>query len=210
MYSEVIVVKNVEQSIYQKIRNDIINGNLNQNEKITETKLAKKYNVSRTPIREALTQLELEYFIKDGYVFIPTSEEYRQIFEMRILLESYALRKAAVVYTEEDLLELQSYTEIDMDSLEEEQIIQTNDAFHKKIMAATNNQFILNNYQKLQSYIYLFSKTVINKRRPGLIEEHAEIVAALRNRNTDKAVALLEQHLNNDLEFSLYYLNNKS
>ncbi|RIM79556.1 GntR family transcriptional regulator [Staphylococcus arlettae] len=203
-------MKNVEQSIYQKIRNDIINGDLIQNEKITETKLAKKYNVSRTPIREALTQLELEYFIKDGYVFIPTSEEYRQIFEMRILLESYALRKAAVVYTEEDLLELQSYTEIDMDSLEEEQIIQTNDAFHKKIMAATNNQFILNNYQKLQSYIYLFSNTVINKRRPGLIEEHAEIVAALRNRNTDKAVALLEQHLNNDLEFSLYYLNNKS
>ncbi|RIM61160.1 GntR family transcriptional regulator, partial [Staphylococcus arlettae] len=39
-------MKNVEQSIYQKIRNDIINGDLIQNEKITETKLAKKYNVS--------------------------------------------------------------------------------------------------------------------------------------------------------------------
>ncbi|UTI86109.1 GntR family transcriptional regulator [Mammaliicoccus sciuri] len=44
---------NKELSIYQKIRNDIINGDLTQNEKITESKLAQRYNVSRTPIREA-------------------------------------------------------------------------------------------------------------------------------------------------------------
>ena len=61
-------------TVYQKIRNDIISGELQQNEKLTEAKLAKKYNVSRTPIREAIKQLEIEYFIKDGYVFVPTSE----------------------------------------------------------------------------------------------------------------------------------------
>lgn len=56
---------NKELSIYQKIRNDIINGDLTQNEKITESKLAQRYNVSRTPIREAIKQLELEYFIRE-------------------------------------------------------------------------------------------------------------------------------------------------
>ena len=53
---------NNELTLYQKIRNDIISGELKQSEKITEVKLAKKYNVSRTPIREVIKQLELEYF----------------------------------------------------------------------------------------------------------------------------------------------------
>ncbi|MFQ3852694.1 GntR family transcriptional regulator [Staphylococcus sp. 2S1] len=198
-----------ELTVYQKIRNDIISGELKKDEKITEAKLAKKYDVSRTPIREALKQLELEYFIKNSYIFMPTSEEYRQIFEMRILLETYALRKATVVYTKEDLEELNKYAEINIDKESESQIIETNDKFHQKIIAATNNQFILDTYQKYKSFIYLFSQTVINQRRPGLIEEHKEIVAALFNRDIDLAVELLETHLKNDLEFSLYYLDFK-
>ena len=80
---------NNELTLYQKIRNDIISGELKQSEKITEVKLAKKYNVSRTPIREVVKQLELESFIKDSYIFIPTTEEYRNIFEMRILFSIY-------------------------------------------------------------------------------------------------------------------------
>ncbi|RIN29814.1 GntR family transcriptional regulator [Staphylococcus succinus] len=195
-----------ELTIYQKIRNDIISGALKKDEKITEAKLAKKYEVSRTPIREALKQLELEYFIKNSYIFIPTTEEYRQIFEMRILLETHALKKAAIVYTDADLEELKSYTEIDMNQEHEDKIIETNDKFHQKIIAATRNQFILDTYQKYKSFIYLFSQTVIYQRRPGLIEEHREIVDALFDRNIDLAVSLLETHLKNDLEFSLYYL----
>ncbi|MHC3757792.1 GntR family transcriptional regulator [Staphylococcus succinus] len=198
-----------ELTIYQKIRNDIISGALKKDEKITEAKLAKKYEVSRTPIREALKQLELEYFIKNSYIFIPTTEEYRQIFEMRILLETHALKKAAIVYTDTDLEELKSYTEIDMNQEHEDKIIATNDKFHQKIIAATRNQFILDTYQKYKSFIYLFSQTVIYQRRPGLIEEHREIVDALFDRNIDLAVSLLETHLKNDLEFSLYYLDFK-
>ncbi|OEL03279.1 GntR family transcriptional regulator [Staphylococcus succinus] len=198
-----------ELTIYQKIRNDIISGALKKDEKITEAKLAKKYEVSRTPIREALKQLELEYFIKNSYIFIPTTEEYRQIFEMRILLETHALKKAAIVYTDNDLEELKSYTEIDMNQEHEDKIIATNDKFHQKIIAATRNQFILDTYQKYKSFIYLFSQTVIYQRRPGLIEEHREIVDALFDRNIDLAVSLLETHLKNDLEFSLYYLDFK-
>lgn len=198
-----------ELTIYQKIRNDIISGALKKDEKITEAKLAKKYEVSRTPIREALKQLELEYFIKNSYIFIPTTEEYRQIFEMRILLETHALKKAAIVYTDDDLEELKSYTEIDMNQEHENKIIATNDKFHQKIIAATRNQFILDTYQKYKSFIYLFSQTVIYQRRSGLIEEHREIVDALFDRNIDLAVSLLETHLKNDLEFSLYYLDFK-
>lgn len=198
-----------ENTLYQKIRNDIISGNLSRDEKITESKLAKKYNVSRTPIRSVLQQLELEYFIRDSYIFTPTAEEYRQIFEMRILLETYALKKAGIVYTEDDLKELESYTEININHDDENKIIETNDKFHQKIINATNNPFILDTYGKYRSFIYLFSQTVINKRRPHLIEEHKEIVKALFDGKVEVAVSLLEDHLKKDLEFSLYYLEFK-
>nr|WP_263314721.1 GntR family transcriptional regulator [Mammaliicoccus sp. Marseille-Q6498] len=196
---------NKELSVYQQIRNDIINGEFKNNEKITESKLASRYNVSRTPVREAIKQLELEYFIRDSYIYVPTAEEYRNIFEMRILLETHAITKASIVFTQEDIEELKNYTKIDKDKTEDE-IIQINDQFHQKIMSATKNNYILDTYSKLKSYIFLFSKTVINKKRPGLIEEHQEIVETLEQRNTEKAVELLEKHLLNDLEFSLYYL----
>ncbi|EHJ07581.1 GntR family transcriptional regulator [Staphylococcus simiae] len=201
---------NEDLTLYQKVRNDIISGELKSSEKITETKLAKKYDVSRTPVREVIKQLELEYFIKDSYIFIPTTEEYRNLFEMRILLETYALEKAGIIYTEDDLLELKSYTNIDINVESEEAILEMNDNFHQKIINASNNPFILESYQKLKSFIYLFSKTVINKRRSGLIEEHVEIVEALYERKVDKAKQLLENHLQKDLEFSLYYLSFKN
>ncbi|KTT79434.1 MULTISPECIES: GntR family transcriptional regulator [Mammaliicoccus] len=196
---------NKELSIYQKIRNDIINGDLTQNEKITESKLAQRYHVSRTPIREAIKQLELEYFIRDGYIYVPTVEEYRNIFEMRILIETHAIKKASIVFTQDDIEELKRYATIGDDKTEEE-IIQINDQFHQKIMSATKNSFIIDTYSKLKSYIYLFSKTVINKKRPGLIEEHQKIAEMLEKRQTEAAIELMKEHLLNDLEFSLYYL----
>ncbi|MDT0703314.1 GntR family transcriptional regulator [Mammaliicoccus sciuri] len=196
---------NKELSIYQKIRNDIINGDLTQNEKITESKLAQRYHVSRTPIREAIKQLELEYFIRDGYIYVPTVEEYRNIFEMRILIETHAIKKASIVFTQSDIEELKRYASIGDDKTEEE-IIQINDQFHQKIMSATKNSFIIDTYSKLKSYIYLFSKTVINKKRPGLIEEHQKIAEMLEKRQTKAAIELMKEHLLNDLEFSLYYL----
>ncbi|MBF0774091.1 GntR family transcriptional regulator [Mammaliicoccus sciuri] len=196
---------NKELSIYQKIRNDIINGDLTQNEKITESKLAQRYHVSRTPIREAIKQLELEYFIRDGYIYVPTVEEYRNIFEMRILIETHAIKKASIVFTQDDIEELKRYATIGDDKTEEE-IIQINDQFHQKIMSATKNSFIIDTYSKLKSYIYLFSKTVINKKRPGLIEEHQKIAEMLEKRQTEAAIELMKDHLLNDLEFSLYYL----
>ncbi|UXU83560.1 GntR family transcriptional regulator [Mammaliicoccus sciuri] len=54
----------------------------NKNEKMIESELAQRYNVSRIPIREAIKQLELEYFIRDGYIYVPSVEEYQKIAEM--------------------------------------------------------------------------------------------------------------------------------
>lgn len=57
-------------------------------------------------------QLEFEYLIKDGYVFRPTIEDYRSLFEMRILIEKYAVEKAILLFNDEDIEVLRGYIEI--------------------------------------------------------------------------------------------------
>lgn len=85
------------------------------------------------------------------------------IFEMGILLETHELSKACIVYTKEDLAELKNYTDIDINQEGEETIIETNDLFHQKIMKTTNNQSIIDIYQKLKSYIYLVKQSLIRE-----------------------------------------------
>src|SRR5690625_5967489 len=81
-------------TLYEKIREDILSGKFGDNEKMTEIRLAKNYEVSRTPIREVLRQLEFEYLVKDGYIYKPSPEDYRNLFEMRTLIEAHAVEKA--------------------------------------------------------------------------------------------------------------------
>jgi DNA-binding GntR family transcriptional regulator len=93
----------IRKTVYYHIREQILNGVIGPNERLTEAKLAKEIGTSRTPVREALHSLELEKFIKSissvGYVVLPISEEdVEQMCEIRGLIEglaaTWAIRKA--------------------------------------------------------------------------------------------------------------------
>ena len=91
--------KPLRELIFNEIVNDILNGKINAGEKLLETDLAEKFNVSRTPVREALHQLEkdgfVEHTINAGVTVIKiTSERVRQFFDIAALLEGYATEMA--------------------------------------------------------------------------------------------------------------------
>ena len=77
---------NLYYDIYNTLRDDILSGKITPSEKITEIGLAKKLNVSRTPIRLAITKLREEGLIKGNYVYIPNETDFRDIFQVRGLL----------------------------------------------------------------------------------------------------------------------------
>lgn len=199
--------RTVYKRTYETLRDMIFNGELTNGEKITETKLATQLGVSRTPLREAIKKLEQEKLIRSNRIANPTDKDYQDIFELRILIEKYAIRKAAHYFTGEDIKEMETYVEIGYNGNTEE-VMDANKKFHEKIVHATKNDLMIDTFNQMQSIVYLFRKTVLSLKRPSLIDEHHEIVEALKSRDSDRAEKLIEEHLQADLEFGLYYLRN--
>lgn len=192
-------------SLYHQMRDDILNGVFKEQEKLTEAKLASQYNVSRTPIREVIRQLEFEYLIKDNYINIPDKEQIRNLFEMRKLIESHSIKKAILLFQKSDIDEMKELIKIAREDNFEKTMI-ANQQFHEKIVSATKNPYLTSTYDQLNTVIYLFRKMVVEKERPMLLDEHEEIVKAIEERDEILAVQLLMEHLDKDLEFGLYYL----
>ncbi|MCE4956043.1 GntR family transcriptional regulator [Macrococcoides caseolyticum] len=199
------MINKTDNSLYNQIRDDILNGELSQNEKMTEAKLAAKYNVSRTPIREVLRQLEYEYLIKENYIHVPGKEEIRDLFEMRILIEVHSIKKAILLFQQSDIDELKALIHIARNG-DFESTMAANQQFHEKIVSATKNPYLKSTYDQLHAVIYLFRKTVVEKERHSLLDEHDEIVDAIEKRDEQRAEMLIKEHLEKDLEFGLYYL----
>lgn len=195
----------IYEQTYEAIRDMIFTGKLTNGEKIVETRLAKQLGVSRTPLREAIKRLEQEKLIRNNQIFNPSEQDYQDIFELRILIEKFAVIRATHFFTEDDLREMERLVEIGYTG-DSKEVMNANKLFHEKIVKATKNNFMIETFNQMQSIIYLFRKMVLTHKRPGLIDEHREIVLAMKKRDAKKAEALMEQHLKADLEFAMYYL----
>lgn len=100
--------RNLAVSIYQALRRDILELRFQPGERISEVLLAKKYRVSRAPVRDALRRLEQEKLVivkpQVGTMVLPVSlGKAREILQVRLLLEPFAAEAAARKITDEDI-----------------------------------------------------------------------------------------------------------
>ncbi|WP_342527146.1 GntR family transcriptional regulator [Chryseomicrobium sp. FSL W7-1435] len=190
---------------YTYIRDQILTGELPRGTKLVEEKLAEEIGVSRTPVREAIRKLEQEGLIQKKRVTNPTDTDLRNLFEVRILLESYAARIAATYLSEELRQELRQCVIVGREGTPEE-VMEANARFHDIIVQATNNPVMVDTIERMQSIIYLFRKTVVYQKRPFLIDEHDAICSAIEAHQTTEAERLMKEHLEADLDFCLHIL----
>jgi DNA-binding GntR family transcriptional regulator len=190
---------------YEYIRDQILNGELERGTKLIEEKLAEELGVSRTPIRESIRKLEQEGLVKEKRVVNPTDMDLRHYFQVRILLEGYAARSAAIYMNKEDLDQLKQCVDIGRTGTTEE-IMEANKQFHDIIVNATNNPVMVDTIERMQSIIYLFRKTVVYHNRPFLIDEHEEIYKAIVENKGNEAERLMKEHIQADLEFCLHVM----
>ena len=97
--------------VFVRLENDIINGKYKQGESLNESRVANELKVSRTPVREAIRQLELEGLVayipnKGAIVKGLSPEDIRDIFEIRMKIEGLAAKRAAANITPGQLKEL--------------------------------------------------------------------------------------------------------
>ncbi|MFP3143737.1 MAG: GntR family transcriptional regulator [Caldisphaera sp.] len=195
--------------VYELLKKDILNRRFEPKDKLSETALAKLYNVSRTPIREALHKLEKEGLVvklSDGYhVNFLTKEQILKLFEVRSILEGLAAEKAALNRDPKLLKKLR-------DAAEEFRKISKNDplaaaiansAFHDIVADLSGNEYLRDILKDIRNKLAIVRVDLFASanRVDQEIEEHWKIYQAIEKGDPQEAKKAALDHQNNLIEF---------
>ena len=143
---ESITRESVASQVQRHLRNRILLGEYPTGTRLIETELAEDLKVSRTPIREALVSLQEKDLVRalkaGGYVVCDMREELIDILELRIALETYAVRKAVDRITDEEIDAIESLCD-EMEKIEPERSqerAELNRKFHEALVSAAGNR----------------------------------------------------------------------
>lgn len=198
---------NLEKKIYLTIKKAIINRELAPGEKLSEDSLAKVLQVSRTPIRSALKRLSYEGLVqiipnRGAFVTQPTVKEVKEVFEMRVLLEGYAVEKACqnIHLQEEAINKLEKFIhleELAYKNSQFDQVLEHVLDFHVEIANLANNDVLKKNIQELIALTNIYSTfySDINLDEPNSPAEHREIVEAIKKRDAPLAKQIMTKHI---------------
>ncbi len=213
--------KPLREKIADKIRADIIKGVHEDGERLVEPKLAKSLGISRTPIREALRQLETEGFIeivprKGAVVKALTIKDIDDIYAVKASLEGLAARQATENLKEKDIERLRKINQKFSDIAYEnpnvmDEYLKYNIDFHNIFIMASENQKILEildglskNFQRLKTVL------VSNpERAKKAVAEHNEIIEAFASKDPELVEMKVRWHIENAWEFLKSNINNK-
>ena len=170
---------------------------------LSEEKLVAELGISRTPIRSALIRLQQEHLVqiisKKGLLVSEiTPEGIRDLFNLRDLIEPYAIREFGGNFKKDKLIYYLNLFSKKY-SKDDYQIVYDSDVqFHTDIVQLTGNTFLCsfyNSLQKLLSRITLICGISVTDRVVASNQEHVEIVLSLLKDDKEFAVAMLETHL---------------
>lgn len=196
--------------VYDLIRQSILSGEFVPGERLKETHLAERYEVSPTPIREALGRLTQDGFISmDRYrgasVRVYTEEDLRNLYDIRCMLEVPALRTAISQMTNTDLPAIENHVQLGMRAIDNkghESFEQIDLDFHESLMHCTKNPYLVvitrNNHEKIQTIrkMVVPSSTVSGQSQI----EHEQLYAALLERDSSKAEEILRHHIRRTMQ----------
>lgn len=198
------VDKSYAKEIYKQIKLDILNLRIKDGEFLTLAELADKYNVSKTPVRDALGALEIQGYLKSlprkGYLVKPvTQRNIIESFQMRFIIEKAAVNLA--VKTASDF-ELEEILNLAMKFPEGSQCDETigfskiNGMFHMLIAKATHNSLLIEMFEGIMENLSRI--LMIDCKQVEFTDEkadHIKMAKALIERDGAKAEELLEKHI---------------
>ena len=220
--------KTLSQSIYNYLKDSIIDNKLKANQRINEKEIADNFGVSTTPVREAVLRLGAEGFVtinfhREAVVKETSYEELKEIFEVLGALDSVATSTAAENLSPEKLKELEDLTKEMEDhcstsSLEKYSDLHVN--MHNEIWNSTPNKFLKGLIQQINDQMLRYKHARIHAfQKPGVlkksIDEHKELIKALRDKDKRRLKILMPKHWVSPLKSSSFkeglneYLNNQ-
>ena len=175
--------------------------------KITVDAMARQLGVSQTPIREALARLESEGLVNKthliGYSAAPqlSAKQFNDLYELRLLLEPFAAAKCAELMPDDVVGQLEALC-ADMESAGPSegldayaQFAQLDMAFHDQIAVSAGNELVVEALARLHTHVHLFRLLFHSRVTTTAIEEHGQMLAAIKARDSAAAAAAMREHL---------------
>ncbi len=207
----------VREKVYERLKGAILAGRLNPEERLTEEHLAEKMGVSRTPIREALHKLESEGLIKAletrGFIVPPDSrEEVEELFDIRAVLEGYALRVICERTSGGSLEKLSACLERAERALDRNRIndvFKWNTQFHDTLHGMVTEREKLHRMMvEMRQHVLRYRKNTLQHPDAGrrTLDGHRKILLALRLKDPDLCERTMREHIHQAKEDALLTL----
>lgn len=200
-------VHSLRGRVFTQLQNDILNGKYAPGESLIETRLSEELGVSRTPIREAIRQLELEGLVqsipnKGAVVKGVSAQDIEDIYTIRMMIEGLAARWAAEKITPEEMAELQEA--VDLEEFytfknDANHLLKSDSRFHDIIFKASKSKPLMHMLSNFHLYIQRARNASLESpvRAKAVLEEHKAILQAIMDKDPERAEQLTTQHIKN-------------
>lgn len=203
MKENAIEVMDRRTLVFEALKNDIINGNIRFGEKINENEYSIRYNISRTPLREALSKLEMMGIIervpfKGVFLKKFNSEKVKEIYEIRLELEYIIYKEIKEIMTDKHIKKVEKIVAKGQkynNSNNLAKFSETLEEFDNYLYSLSKKELSLKILSELSFYMNIFKKT--NPNMQETVDEHEKIIKALKEKDDEKIYKALEEHLYN-------------
>lgn len=200
----------LRDEICDYIKDLILSGALKPGDRIVETRCAKEFGVSQSPVREAIRELEMAGILENipfqgCYVKDHTTKEVKDSYKVRISLETLGMKYAAESITDEQLREIYDVM-IEMETAAENHdfdlYIRLDTLFHQKIIEVSQNSMLLRlwNQCHVREWTYIATKKLSDRGLKNLAVRHEAIYQALAKRDEKNALRAVTSHLEELIE----------
>ena len=194
--------------VFRKLREDILSGVYKEHDELREISIGEEMGVSRTPVREALRQLELEGLVaiipnKGAYVTGITPKDVHDIYKIRSMLEGLCARWATMNITENQISELEEIILLSEFHLKKassgkaKQVSELDGKFHKVLYIASNSRILEHVLSDFHKYVQVARTMSVGaeSRAEKSIAEHRDILEAIKSKDADLAERLANEHI---------------
>lgn len=202
---EITKTKSIREQVYDNLKELIINGEIKSGSKIVESDYAKKFNVSRTPVREALRMLELEGLINccdKGGVIVKyiSGEDIRQIYEIRIALENLIIEEV-MNKKNINLKKIHKICEKTKKMIDEkkdiDEIIKLFSEFNNTLYELSGLTHVGKLITNINQYTKRFRRLCLidESRLEDAYQEHLNLIEAIEKKEREEAIKINKEHL---------------
>lgn len=202
--------RSLSGKVFTKIKNDILEGRYQVGHELREVTLGEEMGVSRTPVREALRQLELEGLVeiipnKGAYVKGISEKDIWDIYQIRARLEGLCAGMAAESITQEQIDRMDEIillTHFYEGKEDYEHLVSMDSQFHEVLYEACNSKMLQHLLSDYHQYVQRIRRRSLQRqqRAKQSTQEHEAILQAIKDKDEQRADKLATEHILNVIQ----------